>query len=52
MYHLRTTGANYIAVVVTEYVDSHNGNFEVKPYYDSNEFDSAYVYLTATMNEL
>ena len=51
LYHLRTTGANYIALVVTEFMD-HSNSLEIKPIYEDFPSDGYYVYRTATINEL
>ena len=52
LYHLRTTGANYIAIVVTEFID-HSTSTDIHPIYEKPyPKDNYYVYRTATINEL
>lgn len=49
LYHLRTTGANYVAFVVTEFMDHYKDN-KIKPRYKAPFYhDSYYVYRTATI---
>ena len=52
LYHLRTTGANYVAIVVTEFV-SHSTSEIIHPIYDPPfPEDGYYVYKTSTIKEL
>ena len=52
LYHLRTTGANYIAIVVTEFIDTYSAT-DIHPIYDKPfPTDAYYVYRTATLDEL
>jgi len=52
LFHLRTTGANYIALVVTEF-QQHSSSAEIKPIYEPPfPEDVYYVYRTAKIEEL
>ena len=52
LYHLRTTGANYVAFVVTEFLN-HSSDNEIFPIYEEPfPEDSYYVYRTATIESL
>ena len=51
LYHLRTTGSNYVAFVVTEFME-HGSSNEINPIYDDFPEDDYYVYRTATIEEL
>ena len=50
LQHLRTTGANWVAIVVTQYQDLHNTT-EIYPLYEPLE-SSYYTYVTASDDDI
>ena len=55
LYHLRTTGTNYIALVITEYTKAGQDENEVFPIYDPpfpTSTDNYYIHKTAKIEEV
>ena len=52
LYHLRTTGANYVAFVITEYMYGGNNNTIVPIYDEPFPHNNYYVHRTATIEEI